>query len=57
MFEEVGGDPTAISMVKRVVVGVCADIYDDQSEMVDGQQLAPAKPKSPFVVSSRTDHD
>lgn len=57
MFEEVGGDPTAISMVKRVVEGVCADIYDDQWEMVDGQQLAPVKPKSPFVVSSRTDHD
>lgn len=29
VFEELGGDPTQISLVKRTVGSVCADIFED----------------------------
>ncbi|KAJ9183822.1 hypothetical protein P3X46_007629 [Hevea brasiliensis] len=46
VFEEVGGDPTGISLAKRVVESVCADIYDDQPEMLNWKEMVPVKPKA-----------
>ncbi|EEF48063.1 beta-galactosidase [Ricinus communis] len=46
VFEEMGGDPTGISLVKRVVGSVCADIDDDQPEMKSWTENIPVTPKA-----------
>lgn len=42
VFEEMGGDPSGITLLKRVVNSVCADIYDKQPTM----ELTPGRPKA-----------
>ncbi|XP_065848955.1 beta-galactosidase-like [Euphorbia lathyris] len=46
VFEEVGGDPTGVSVVKRSLGSVCDDIYDDQPELGNGKGLALVTPKA-----------
>ncbi|KAJ9167951.1 hypothetical protein P3X46_019538 [Hevea brasiliensis] len=46
VFEEMGGDPTGISLLKRIVGSVCADIYDDQPAVQNWQGIVPTKPKA-----------
>ncbi|MED6216475.1 hypothetical protein PIB30_008174 [Stylosanthes scabra] len=43
VFEEWGGDPTGISLVKRTTDSVCADIYEDQPtlKLVSGNVIRP----------------
>ncbi|XP_015973400.3 beta-galactosidase [Arachis duranensis] len=39
VFEEWGGDPTRISLVKRTTDSVCADIYEDQPTLKNREKL------------------
>ncbi|KAM7259914.1 hypothetical protein ACFE04_015655 [Oxalis oulophora] len=45
VFEEMGGDPSGISMVKRTTGSVCADIYEGQPTLESWYNKA-AKPKA-----------
>jgi hypothetical protein len=37
VFEELGGDPNGISLVRREVDSVCADIYEWQPTLMNYQ--------------------
>ncbi|XP_071723049.1 beta-galactosidase-like isoform X2 [Rutidosis leptorrhynchoides] len=45
VFEEMGGDPSGISLVKRTTGSVCADVYDSQPTL-DSLENKAAKPKA-----------
>ncbi|KAI3872344.1 hypothetical protein MKX03_019611 [Papaver bracteatum] len=52
IFEELGGDPSGITLDKRTVQSVCADIYEAQPSLesylalADGKSAVPLKPKA-----------
>ncbi|OIT26841.1 PREDICTED: beta-galactosidase [Nicotiana attenuata] len=43
VFEEWGGDPYGITLVKREIASVCADIYEWQPQLLNWQRLASGK--------------
>ncbi|TKY54489.1 Beta-galactosidase protein [Spatholobus suberectus] len=47
VFEEWGGDPTGISLVKRTTASVCADIYEGQPTLRNRQMLDSGKVNRP----------
>ncbi|KAI3463273.1 hypothetical protein Pfo_019936 [Paulownia fortunei] len=48
VFEEWGGNPYGISLVKREVASVCADIYEWQPTLVNWQMQASGKVNKPL---------
>lgn len=48
VFEEWGGDPNGITLVRREVDSVCADIYEWQSTLVNYQLHASGKVNKPL---------
>ena len=48
MFEEWGGDPNGISLVRREVDSVCADIYEWQPTLMNYQMQASGKVNKPL---------
>ncbi|KAG2407523.1 Beta-galactosidase protein [Vigna angularis] len=47
VFEEWGGDPSGISLVKRTTASVCSDIYEGQPTLKNRQMLASGKINRP----------
>ncbi|XP_014516386.1 beta-galactosidase 1 [Vigna radiata var. radiata] len=47
VFEELGGDPNGIFLVRRDIDSVCADIYEWQPNLVSYEMQASGKVKSP----------
>lgn len=47
MFEELGGDPNGISLVRRDIDSVCADIYEWQPNLISYQMQASGKVSKP----------
>lgn len=43
VFEEWGGDPYGITLVKREIGSVCADIYEWQPQLLNWQRLVSGK--------------
>lgn len=58
VFEELGGIPYGISLVKRAVYSVCADIYEWQPSLINykkqvsGEATKPLRPKAHLSCSS-----
>ncbi|KAK4778053.1 hypothetical protein SAY87_018240 [Trapa incisa] len=48
VFEESGGDPNGINLVRRDVDSVCADIYEWQPTLMNYQMLASGKVNKPL---------
>lgn len=48
VFEEWGGDPHGISLVKREIGSVCADIFEWQPQLVNWQLQASGKVNKPL---------
>lgn len=57
VFEELGGTPSGISMVKRSIYSVCADIYEWQPSLMNyilqtsGKVTTPLRPKAHLSCS------
>jgi hypothetical protein len=47
VFEELGGDPNGVVLVRRDIDSVCADIYEWQPNLVSYQMQASGKVKVP----------
>ena len=47
VFEELGGDPNGIFLVRRDIDSVCADIYEWQPNLVSYEMQASGKVRSP----------
>ncbi|WVZ12992.1 hypothetical protein V8G54_017522, partial [Vigna mungo] len=47
VFEEWGGDPSGISLLKRTTASVCSDIYEGQPTLKNRQMLASGKINRP----------
>ncbi|XP_038695928.1 beta-galactosidase-like [Tripterygium wilfordii] len=47
VFEEWGGDPSGISLLKRTTGSVCADVFEGQPSMKNWHMLASGKDTSP----------
>jgi len=47
VFEELGGDPNGIFLVRRDIDSVCADIYEWQPNLVSYDMQASGKVRSP----------
>lgn len=48
VFEELGGDPNGISLVRRQIDSVCADIYEWQPSLINWQMQASGKVNKPL---------